>query len=94
MTSENDSISGIVSDKEFTNEEDISKQTSDQSSVKDRARKRLKRQSEENTESEADLLQSAGDRDGTDTDEFGTDSSVRRKPKRARKAEVREIIKG
>ena len=77
MTSESESINGIVSDKGYSNNDEISKETSERSS-KDRVRKRLKRRSQDNSDSDVDLLQSAGDRDITETDEFNTDSSVRK----------------
>ena len=85
MTSESDSINGLVSEKGFSNNEEISKETSERSTSKDRVRKRLKRRSQDHTESEGDLLESAGDRDNTETEEFGTESSVRQKSRRARR---------
>lgn len=93
MTSENDSISGLVSEKDFSNDDEISKETSERSLSKDRVRKRLKRGSEDNTESEADLLQSAGERDLTETEQFGTESSVKRKRNR-NKRRAHEDVQG
>lgn len=92
MTSGEEAMSGLVSETELSYD-DKSKDTTDGGTSKDRVRKRLKTSSYLNTESDGDLLQSAGERDLTETDEFGTESSLRRKRKRVRKTKD-EYIQG
>ena len=94
MTSQEEGISGIVSETEELSYDEKSKETTDGGRSKDRVRKKLKTNSSEvYTESDGDLLQSAGERDITETDEFGTESSLRRKRKRVRKTKD-EYIQG
>ena len=90
MTSGEEAISGLMSETEFSYDEK-SKETTEGGSSRTRGRKRLKTASELNTESDGDLLQSAGERDATETDEFTTESSVQRKRKRVRKSRDEHI---
>lgn len=91
MTSEEGNISGIMSETEFSYDEK-SKETTEERTTQDKIRKRLKTSEETGTESEGDLLQSAGERDLTETDEFNTtESSTQRKRKRVRKTRDEHI---
>ena len=90
MTSQEEAMSGLISDSEFADYQK-SKETTEEGTSRDRVRKRLKTDSGLETESDGDLLQSAGER--TETDEYTTESSVQRKRKRMDRhteAQIRE----
>lgn len=90
MTSEEGNISGIMSETEFSYDEK-SKETTEERTTQDKLRKKLKTSEEVGTDSDGDLLQSAGERDITETDEFNTtESASQRKRKRVRKGKTRD----